>query len=157
MNIFRLDDNPIICSQYHCDKHVVKMILEYAQILSTAHRVLDNNSSEELYKATHINHPSTIWAMTTSENYKWLYNLFLAVLDEYTFRYNKFHSSSRLLDILSLLPYNIKIAEQTELPLAMPDNCKLGSVVDSYRNYYLIEKYSLAKWTKRDKPYWWNI
>lgn len=157
MNIFRLDNDPIVCAKYHCDKHVVKMILEYAQILSTAHRVLDNNNNEDLYKATHINHPSTIWARTTSENYRWLYNLFLSLLDEYTFRYNKFHRTSRLLDILSLLPYNIKIAGQTELPLAMPDNCKLGSVVDSYRNYYLIEKFSFAKWTKRDKPYWWSI
>ena len=69
------------------------MILEYAQILSTAHRVLDNNNNEGLYKATHINHPSTIWARTTSENYKWLYDLFLSLLDEYTFRYNKFHST----------------------------------------------------------------
>lgn len=110
-----------------------------------------------MYKATHINHPSTAWARTSSENYKWLYDLFLSLLDEYTFRYNKFHNTSRLLDILSKLPYNIKIAEQTELPLAMPDNCKLCSVVDSYRNYYLIEKLSFAKWTKRDKPYWWNI
>lgn len=157
MNIFRLDEDSKICAQYHCDKHVVKMILEYAQILSTAHRVLDNNNSEELYKATHVNHPSTIWARTTSENYKWLYDLFLALLDEYTFRYNKFHNTSRLLDILSELPYNIKIDEQTKFPLAMPDNCKLGNVVDSYRNYYLLEKYSFAKWTRRDKPYWWSI
>ena len=64
MNIFYLDRNPVVAAQMMCDKHVVKMILESAQILSTAHRVLDGDEHADnvgMYKMTHKNHPSTIW------------------------------------------------------------------------------------------------
>ena len=70
MNIFYLDKNPDLSAQLHCDKHVVKMILEYAQMLSTAHRVLDN--SQDVYKIAHKNHPCTIWVRENKSNYKWL-------------------------------------------------------------------------------------
>ena len=79
MNIFYLDEDPILAAQMHCDKHVVKMILESAQLLSTAHRLLDGNKLADergLYKATHINHPSSIWVRKSSENYYWLWNLY---------------------------------------------------------------------------------
>lgn len=46
MNVFALDRDPYISASYHCDKHVVKMIVEYAQLLSTAHRVLDGTLKE---------------------------------------------------------------------------------------------------------------
>ena len=69
MNIFYIDKDPIKAAQMACDKHVVKMILETAQLLCTAHRVIDgvdlqmNSLLEEttMYRATHINHPSTKW------------------------------------------------------------------------------------------------
>lgn len=103
MNIFYLSNNPIECAQQHVDKHVVKMILEYGQLMSTAHRVLDgqpyygktkNNrniqrwllpdSREEIiWKASHFNHPSGIWVRQSSEHYKWLYSLWLEMLNEY--------------------------------------------------------------------------
>lgn len=44
MNIFWLDNDPATNARYHCDKHIVKMIVEYAQLLSTAHRVLDGTA-----------------------------------------------------------------------------------------------------------------
>ena len=50
MNIFYLHNDPQIAAQMHCDKHVVKMILEYAQLLSTAHHELDGVPSIECYK-----------------------------------------------------------------------------------------------------------
>jgi len=85
MNIFYLDKDPRICAENHCDKHCVKMILEYAQLLSTAHRVLDGDPNQELpdgrqdvlYKATHVNHPSAVWVRQNEANYKWLYKMWI--------------------------------------------------------------------------------
>ena len=74
MNIFYLTHNPMECAEQHCDKHVVKMILEYAQLLSTAHRLLDNN--QKVYKTAFKNHPSTIWTRENKSNYRWLSMLF---------------------------------------------------------------------------------
>jgi hypothetical protein len=92
MNIFYLDRDPVIAAQMMCDKHVVKMILESAQMLSTAHRVLDGDEYANkmgLYKLAHKNHPSTIWVRTSSENYRWLFNHYDALMQEYTYRYDK--------------------------------------------------------------------
>ena len=72
MNIFYLDSDPYVAAKMHCDKHVVKMILESAQMLSTAHRVLDGDEYADergLYKMAHKNHPSTIWVRTSTDNY----------------------------------------------------------------------------------------
>jgi hypothetical protein len=51
MNIFYLDPNPKICAEMHVDKHVCKMVIEYAQLLSTTHRVLDG----EMYIGKTVN------------------------------------------------------------------------------------------------------
>lgn len=61
MNIFYLDKDPKLCAQYHCDKHVVKMILESAQLLCTA---VNEAAGKEVapYKSTHVNHPCSIWS-----------------------------------------------------------------------------------------------
>ena len=75
MNIFYLHDDPEVCAKSHCDKHVVKMILEYSQLLSTAHHELDGEPSIECYKSTHKNHPSALWARTNRSNYNWLWSL----------------------------------------------------------------------------------
>lgn len=157
MNIFYLHENPIIAAQHHCDKHVVKMILETAQMLSTAHRVLDNVETDNIYKLTHKNHPSSIWVRESSENYKWSYELFIGLLNEYTFRYNKIHKSSRLIDYLKYTPKNISNKKFIEPPLAMPDEYKSNSTIESYRKYYNKEKLSFARWTKRNKPAWINL
>src|SRR5574343_549928 len=105
MNIFYLDHNTGVCSRYHCDKHVVKMILEYAQLLSTAHHILDKDGAPSvLYKPTHINHPSAVWARANAENYRWLVSLFIDLNKEYTFRYNKRHKSKSLLSSFLNVP-----------------------------------------------------
>ena len=83
MNIFYLDEKPLTAARMHCDKHVVKMIIESAQMLSTAHRTLDGNDYADrmnLYKATHKNHPANIWVRESAENYLCLYNLFTLIL-----------------------------------------------------------------------------
>lgn len=158
MNVFFLDYSTEKCAEYHNDKHCVKMILEYAQLLSTAHRVLDGDDSiSVVYKATHKNHPSAIWARDNSSNYQWLYRLFVNLSHEYTYRYDKVHLSyKKLKDILCYNPANIAQGEFTEPTPAMPDHCKIpGDSLSSYRKYYLEEKLHLANWKNRPIPSWY--
>ena len=176
MNIFYLDKDVKTCAEMHLDKHCVKMILEYAQLLSTAHRVLDGNISTGLsstgrkktsyvlednrdgilYSATHINHPSAIWVRKSYENYEWLYQLFVSLLEEYTYRYGKIHATERLADVLYTPPTHIpKGVGFTEPTPAMPDEVKIpNDILKSYRNYYIQNKAHIAKWTKRPVPTW---
>ena len=157
MNIFMLDKSPQEAAKAHCDKHVVKMILEYAQLLSTAHRLLDgdDNVPEVLYKATHKNHPSAVWTRETSDNYLWLYDCFVALCDEYTSRYGKVHATDKKLRyVLCDVPMSIPKANITKLRLAMPDVYKKPCPVESYRAYYKAEKADIAKW-KQNQPKWW--
>ena len=160
MNIFYLDRAPKIAAQMMCDKHVVKMILESAQMLSTAHRVLDGDKkadSRGLYKMAHKNHPSTIWVRASSENYRWLWKHFDALLKEYTHRYGKHHATERLRNVLFMPPLNIVHGVPfTEPPQCMPPYCKGTDTVNSYRTYYILEKSGFANWTKRNMPEWFN-
>lgn len=159
MNIFILDNNPEKAAKYHNNKHVVKMILESCQLLSTARCVLDNDgeSLDGILKPTHKNHPCTIWVRESRENYIWLYNLLSFLLEEYKLRYKKEHSYILLYDVLSSLPRNIPRVPQTPFALAMPDKYKIVSdPVASYRLYYMGEKRHIAKWTNREIPEWWK-
>lgn len=178
MNVFYLDKTPKVAAQYHCDKHVVKMIIEYAQLMSTAHRVLDgelyNDKTENgrnikrwrlpdererhLYKASHVNHPSGVWCRANNENYYWLYKLFVNLCEEYTVRYGKVHKTQALMPILSKAPNYIKVGAFTEPPPAMPDYCKIPEdSVASYRNYYNKEKTGFAKWKNTPTPEWYQM
>jgi hypothetical protein len=177
MNIFFLALDPRECAMMHTDKHVVKMILESAQLLCTAHRMLDgeciivlSKSGRKqkkwtladtemdalLYTATHVNHPSAQWARHSQENYMWLYTLFTALLDEYRHRYGKVHACSKLVVPLSQSPVNIDKGLSFEAPwLAMPDEYKVsGDAIASYRNYYIGAKTHLFKWKNRPVPEW---
>lgn len=176
MNRFVLDEDPYVAAMYHCDKHVVKMILEEAQMLSSAHRVLDgqevvgqsksgrkakrwklNDTREDkLYQATHINHPCTQWSMHTSANYMWSVELFRCLLDEYTYRYGKSHKCEELYPILRNLPKRIMSANRTWFPQAMPEECKRDNPVEGYRDYYINHKVRFAKWTNRQTPEWFT-
>ncbi len=157
MNIFYLNNNTKQCAIETCDKHVVKMIVESAQLLSTAHRVLDPECDTPVYKIAHKNHPSAIWCRQTNSNYKWLYNLFVALLDEYEYRYNKSHKCWNLVPHLVHTPVNIPDGRFTEPPLAMPDEYKVANTVESYRNYYRGAKSSFAKWKNRPTPDWFVL
>lgn len=145
MNIFYLHNDPMKAAQAMSDKHVIKMILESAQLLSTAHHVLDGDQAQSkdlLYKCTHINHPSAKWVRQSADNYNWLYHHFLALCTEYTARYGKVHATfTKLGNILATLPSNIPHVGFTQPPCAMPDQYKVANdSVTSYRNYYLGEK-----------------
>ncbi len=160
MNIFVVDKCPDASARALPDKLVVKMPLETAQMLSTAHRFLDGNSfadSAGLYKQAYVNHPCTIWARKSSENYKWLYQHFLALGLEYKYRYGKNHASIVKLGMpLFATPDNIQLGDITPFAQAMPEEYKNDNPIVAYRNYCINEKH-YAKWEKgRDKPVWWN-
>lgn len=166
MNIFYLHPDPQKCAEMHLDKHCVKMILEYSQLLSTAHRVLDgkdnilpDNREQFLYRATHVNHPSARWARMCYENYDWLVRLLECLHAEYTHRYGKVHKSESMLDFITAPPDNIPFNESFTEPIpAMPDDCKIDdNSIASYRKYYQLYKSHIARWTSRPIPHWYHI
>ena len=159
MNIFYLSKNWQRAAEMHCDKHVCKMLIEYAQMLSTAHRILDEDNvvSEDLYKIAHKNHPCTIWVRENELHYTWLFLMFESLSKEYTKRYGKTHASwSKLHTHLSLPPKNITQKKWTDPPQCMPDHCKDDDVVRAYRNYYILEKNNFAVWKYSGTPKWYT-
>lgn len=157
MNIFVLDTDPYKAAKYHVDKHVVKMILETAQLLSTAHHVLDGEELivTDLYRPTHINHPCSKWTRESIMNYMWLWHLGQGLLKEYTTRYNKVHAVTGRLHGLQKPPRHIKIQKLTPFAQAMPDEYKHEDAVTAYRNYYMGAKRHLAAW-KTTQPEWYQ-
>ena len=149
MNIFYLDEDPKLAAIYQYNKHVVKMILESAQMLCTAHHVY-GNTDDVPYKQAHLNHPSTIWCRKSIPNYMWLYNHMIALGDEYTKRYGKKHLSiTKCKEFLSVAPQEInKYASFTQPPQAMPDEYKDKCSVQAYWNYYIGEKHIVANKNK---------
>ncbi len=152
MNIFYVDKDPYIAAQSLCDKHVVKMILESAQMLSTAHNLLDDRKGP--YKSTHINHPSSIWCRSSHPNYAWLLVHFSSLLQEYTYRYGKIHKCEQYLNFFSDYPIDLKGFISSPPPQCMPDEYKNPDTVTAYRNYYKHGKAHLLKYTKRERPEW---
>ena len=155
-NIFILDTDVGANARSHCDKHVVKMILESAQMLCTIANELGVDSP---YKSTHKHHPSTKWAAASKDNYKWLYELMLALNEEFMYRFghsknhlsvDKFLSGVSMADVLS------KLSDDGLTPFAqaMPDEYKNDDAVKAYRDYYENAKKDILKYTKRSTPYW---
>ena len=162
MNIFYLSNCPQEAAEAHNDKHCVKMILESAQMLSTAHRELDGNVPDILYKSTHKNHPSTIWVRSSKQHYDWLFRLFRMLSAEYSIRYSdhnfKVHKTwDKLGKLLEQAPKNIKDNGWVDPPQCMPDYCKKPDTIDAYRNYYLTEKASISTWKYSNQPKWWTV
>lgn len=152
INIFVLDTDIKKAAQFHCDKHVVKMILEYAQLLSSVHHMLGNPAG---YALTHKNHPCAIWARASMDNYEWLFNLAIETGDEYTYRYGKTHKSIGVIESLPIP--ELDHTGLTEHPKCMPEPMKnIPSVVDAYRAYYCTSKADFCTWKKRDTPEWFR-
>lgn len=156
MNIFFLDENPTLSAQYHVDKHVVKMILETAQLLCGVHHVTAHDSTHVPYKLSHKNHPCSIWCRESLSNYLYLCELGLELSKEYTYRYGKRHKSQEVIEWCLINKPNIPDIEFTDPAKAMPDEFKVDSVVESYRNYYMGAKSNLAVWKNREKPFWFE-
>ena len=187
MNIFYIDEDPKEVAKAQVDKHCVKMPLESAQMLSTAHRLLDGTRTpvaagkkkkkvlfllpdetwsfdsaigkfiihnSRCYNVAHAKHPSTVWTMTSKENYEWHSQLFAEMLKEYTARYGKQHRCEALLPILKNAPKNIQPGKFTPPTPAMPDKYKRDDVLESYRLYYAGDKWRFSKWKHGIMPPW---
>lgn len=187
MNLFVLDPDPVKAAQLQCDKHVVKMIVESAQMLSTAHRLLDGTVEQimkksktgnwrrakvwqladklldqEMYAACHTGHPCTLWTMASRQNYAWHYMHFIALCDEYEHRYGKIHATRKKLGIiLGNFPVNLPDRPMTSFALAMKSNpeCMHGDdPVRSYREFYQTKQGRFKmKWTNRPIPEWFKV
>lgn len=179
MNIFTLSNDPVLAAQAQCDKHIVKMPLESAQMLSTAHRVLDgtlvkrpsksgkrmvnywdldSSINDLVYAPAHVKHPCTIWTCETTENYEWHYEHFIALSNEFKHRYGKEHLSfTKLSEFLKNKPKNLKKGSLTPFAQAMPDDVKDSDPVVAYINYYTKYKREIATWNRgRQQPTWWK-
>lgn len=151
MNIFVLDWDAEICASYHCDKHICKMIIETAQILSSVHWM---NNQEAPYKLTHKNHPCCVWARDSLSNYRWLTQLGIELCKEYTNRYKRIHQVQSAIEwLMGNEPQIIDIGF-TSPPQAMPEQYKGDDAVEAYRRYYLGEKIRFARWKHSEIPLW---
>ena len=166
MNIFFLSEHPVVAARMHCDKLVVKMVLETAQLLCS---VFEPGTAP--YKRTHYNHPCAVWVRGWYGHYNWLYNHGIALAEEYTFRYGKRHKSQ---DVIEWCKSQILEPPSEELrdlpPECMPEEYRtsverdgimvpgmLSDIVKSYREYYKAEKAYFAKWERgREAPDWWK-
>ena len=155
MNIFVLDENPDVAATLHNDKHCVKMIVEIAQLLSTAHHVVGSKYADQLYRKTHENHPCAKWVRESKANYKWTYLLFVALCREYTYRYGRDHKTMvEKGQLLSNIP-NLPDVSLTKFEQCMPEDCRVeGDAVSAYRKYYKEHKSHIANWKKRPVPAW---
>lgn len=157
MNIFVLHIDPWTAAHQQCDKHVVKMIVETTQILSTvSHR---HGGTFVPYKPTHVGHPCVKWAGESYENWQWLVEHGLALSSEYENRYKKVHACYAHIERLALFGSQGDGAPSksgmTPHAQAMPEQYKCADVVQAYRAYYIGEKARFAKWRYCDPPEWW--
>ena len=153
MNIFLLHKEPKICAEYHCDKHVVKMILETAQMLSTAYRKKFGDN-DDLYKTAYPKHPMTIWDGDSGDNFFWSIQLLDQLLYQYTVRYKKVHKTIKISNLLHSKHklWHTWKTKFTRPPLCMPDEYKSDDYIQSYRNYYIGDKKRFARYTSVDTP-----
>ena len=181
VNIFYLDEDAKTSAMMHVDSHASKMIIEYAQLMSTAHRVLDGKQVKRLskknrllttydhpdpqldhtlYKSCHVNHPSGIWVRQSKKNYRWLYEMWTELNTEFMYRYDKNvprESYRKLKWALFSPPENMPEGVFTEPLQAMPDDVKNESSITAYRDYYIKYKQHLASWKKRGMPDWMEL
>jgi hypothetical protein len=174
MNLFFLHPDPKECAKHHCDKHVVKMILELVQMLYTCHNILGTHPLPvNGYKSFGIKHPTCLWIRDCESNYRYTVKLVRYLCEEYTHRYFKIHKCESHLEFFenhipvfkgsvytpdTVMSTNKKLSEQgmSPVPLAMYSDVKLPDTIDSYRKYYTVYKKRFAKWTNREVPYWYS-
>lgn len=179
MNIFVLDLDHVKCAQYHCGKHICKMITEHNQILGsiayTARGISRKKSitpefvsrvfagfprkhesgDPHPYGIGYANHPCTRWAAKTLANYQWLCKLNAEMCKEYTHRYGRRHAGEDINQWYTDNHPELPRAAQTPFAQAMPDECKDPDAVTAYRNYYIKHKARFAKWPTDRVPHWW--
>jgi len=186
MNIFYTDPNPSKCALQHCDLHMNKMLIEYAQLLSTAHRVLDGTEYKELskanrsikrwklanpiyehflYKATHVNHPSAIWVRDSGNHYAWLYTVWYELNKMYTAKTGKVHGTYFLNDYLEYTPQNSSENEFVPPYVAIDKNQYpdiheqlTDNIITTVKAYQLYMNRKFQEWqTRNDKRKLWPV
>ena len=177
MNIFVLDTDIKLCAEYHCDKHLVKMITEHNQILASvkwkSHGITKKNQITKKHTDKFVDfprknsdgtpnpysigfqyHPCTVWAGESIDNYIWLCNLTLEMCKEYTKRYKKTHAGESIVKWYKDNSPFLPIIGVTPFVQAMPDDVKNIDSVIAYRNYYKKYKVGFAKWSHTETPKW---
>jgi hypothetical protein len=169
MNIFYLSHKPSRCARWHCDKHVVKMILDTTQLLYTAHWVLSvtpdfttapyrMNTHERGYLSIkNKKHPCAIWVRQSLDNYVWLCQLGIALCQEYRHRYGakKEHSCEKhIMWLYEFPPPELEPTGWTLPPMAMPEEYRNKNPLIAYRAYYRVGKKHILTYTKRNQPHW---
>ena len=151
MNIFVVDKDPEVAATMLCDKHIVKMILETAQMMCT---VVASYGHETPYRPTHKKHPCTLWAGQSRANWNWLIDHGMAMSEEYTKRYGRVHKSQSVIEWCAMKHIDLPDTSLTPFAQAMPPQYKNTCAVTAYRAYYHGEKSGFATW-KTQSPDWW--
>jgi Pyrimidine dimer DNA glycosylase len=157
VNIFVTDECPRISAKNLCDRHVPKMVLESAQMLSNAFHKL-GDAMKAPYRMLMIKHPCSVWTLESRQNYEWLLEHAFAISDEYTKRYNKTHACLKVLQQCKdgLNDFRFESHPKTSYKQVMPLIYRNSSTIYAYRSYIKGAK-SFAKWEKgTDKPSWYN-
>jgi hypothetical protein len=163
MNIFVVDECPVVSASSLLDKHVVKMPLESLQMMSTNAWY---NSLRHPYHPVMTRHPCTIWARESRQNFEWLWEHAIALCVEYTARYGRVHKCEKQLTVfnpiweellmllpdIGLTPFAIAISE--DMNCRKVEGFDSLSTVDKYRQYYIHDKARIATW-KQNKPSWY--
>ena len=144
MNIFFLSADPEECARLHVDKHVVKMIIEYLQLLCSAIWMV-NPERNPPYRLTHKNHPCSIWVRQCKLNWLWLQALALELCAEYTYRYGKTHSAQEIIETLD-------VPDLPDLGFSCPPQCmddkyKNQDPIEAYRAFYRYGKAHIHSWS----------
>lgn len=184
MNIFALDEDPVIAAEMHCDRHVLKMIIEHTQMLTYAyyHTIgifnrkllienqeiihilfdgfprVDQFGNPKPYGISHYNHPCTKWARECKSNWKWLLDCTISLCNEYEKRWGKVHSVKKLLDWMQIrIPFLKDSNKITPFAQVVPECFISDDPILSYRKYYAIKNSIMqVKWNYSDSPYWWD-
>jgi hypothetical protein len=182
MNHFILDEDEWESARMHCDKHVVKMPVETAQMMASALRRAGATDQDFItygvltkggtpYKGGYARHPCTIWTGDSLENFEWAYRHGVALCGEYTHRYSKTHACANPINGMYLMAKQMTHQQRlkwdecdlTPFAQAMPDRYKVTTgwgyeeAIEAYRSYYIGDKHSIAQWERgRPAPHWYE-
>ena len=162
VNFFYLDKDVEKTAKYYCDKHVVKIPIEIAQILSKIHHILKTKIDyQKIYQNSKVVSETLgpyVWSLSSLENYIWTCNLGLELIKEYKHRFNKtYHKTEEVLQyLLDNLP---PIEKRGITPFIMTNKYDMFQYISkdpvkNARYNYAEMKCVDDKWTKRKKPNW---
>lgn len=184
MNIFVLHEDPKIAAQMHCERHILKMIIEHTQMMAATYyhtiginrkkEILENqekvsvlfagfprkdeNGNDKPYMISHVNHPCTVWTRASLSNFNWLLECTKALCEEFTYRYKGIHSVEAIVDWMYQNPPQIEDIGLTPFAQAMPDFYKSFDATEAYRKYYAFKtSYMKVNWKLEERtPSWWT-